>query len=45
MLFRHIYQLSFATYNKPTILQSLRSYKNSPAQNHLHDYIRSDEKL
>lgn len=29
-----------ATFNKPSVFQSLKLYKNSAAQKHLHDYIR-----
>ena len=42
MIFTKITKLSFTTFNKPTILQGLRSYKKSAAQAHLHDYVRDD---
>jgi hypothetical protein len=42
MIFTKITKLSFTTFNKPTILQGLRSYKKSAAQEHLHDYARDD---
>lgn len=45
MILKRLSQFNFATINKPTILQGLRSYKNSAAQSHLHDYIRSDDLL
>ena len=31
-----------SSFNKPTILQNLKTYKGSPAQEHLHDYVRSE---
>lgn len=44
-MFNKLSKFTFTTFNRPSLLQSLKSYKNSPAQSHLHDYIRNEKDL
>ena len=44
-IFNKLSLFTFTTFHRPSLLQSLKSYKNSAAQTHLHDYIRNEKDL